>query len=1001
MEFRGLGLVEVVDDDGRLLPFAPGKEIALLALLIVHRNAPLAREQIVDGLWGESSPENAHKSVQLYVSHLRKKLGAGRIETTPGGYRLQIGSDELDIDRFEARAREATTLLERGELERAERMLDDTLALWRGDPLSDVRFEAFAQAEIRRLEELRDAVVSDRVDVRIALGRPRLVISELEALIERSPFSERPRAQLMRALYLAGRQSDSLDLYRETRALLNEELGVEPGPELQRLERAVLTHDPALGEPASPPGPKTPRRPAALLAGGGVLLAVAAAVTAFELGTGGDRIVKVAANSVVAIDSSQNRIVAQVGAGNRPSRLAATQDTVWALSAGDGTITQIDAGRMRAVGVFGPASSPADLAATGGVLWVGNTTPAASVPLSGAGGTVSLSRFSADRHVLLGTNALPHGAAIPISGRPPERRFLVVGGDLAWAIAPDGSVVGVDPAGRVRHRVAVEASSLAYGLDALWILTSDNQVVRVEARTGRIAQTIAIPSLPSLGGIAVGAGSVWVTSPFQGVVWRIDPGPPPSLRTITLGFGAATIAAGGAAVWVGNNVDDSIERIDPRHDTAREVASVPSPQDIVVSGNRVWVAAGSAVGRSGPLVSGACAPLQPKGVMPDVIVASDFDLEGASSSATQPMEHAVEAVFRAHGFRAGRFTVGLQSCDDASRAAGGLDIGQCFANGRSYALDTTVVGVIGDQSPCAAAQIPILSHATAGPVAIVSPTSTAPFLTVRPPGPAGAGFTQLYAAGARNFLRTVGADQLQVGADAALARRLRIGRIGVVYNKLGLTSQAEYAWFRAAAARIGGPAITPIIWNENGRARLERAVRDAHVGGVFLTGAVTQGPGEGVEALEALHRALPPGAPVIVTDGLSPWPSVKAAGPAFDGVYATLACNTLRSQLSVSTRSVLDRLPAKERIPCVVAPAVEAAKAMLAAVARSDGTRRSVTRALFASGLFDSNGDLRNAPVTVFRLRRGAHNATGVADYQDAVVASVIRAPRFVRPASG
>ncbi len=999
MEFRGLGLLEVLDDDGRRLQFAPGKETALLALLLLHRNTTLTRDQIFDGLWGEAPPENARKSVQLYISHLRKKLGSHRIETTPGGgYSLRVGPGELDLDRFETLAREGANALERAELDEAERMLDDALALWSGDPLPDVRFEAFAQSELRRLDELHDSVVADRVDVRIAAGRSRRVIAELEAIIERSPLWERPRAQLMRALYLTGRQSDALELYRRTRALLREELGVEPGPELQQLEHAILTQDPELGEPAAPPRPTANRRRrvGALLLVGGALVAVAATAAAIELrGRGGNRIVTIASNSVVAIDPSRDRIVAQVSAGSRPSRLAGTTQTIWALSNTDGTITQIDAKTAQAVSVFGPASSPADLAATPAMLWVGNTAIAAKTPLSGAEGTSSLSRFTPGRHVLLGTSVLPHGPRSPISGRPPEQRFLVAGGGLAWAVAPDGAVVAVDRAGRVRHRVDIDATSLAYGSGALWVLTQANQAVRVDGRTGRVTQTIEIPSLLALGGLAVGSGAVWVTSPFQGVVWRIDPGPPASLRTIPLSFGASTIAAGNGAVWVGNAFDDSIERIDPTGNTTRKVASVPSPQDIVVAGDHVWVAAGSAVGRSGPLVSAACERVAAGAGRPDVIVASDFDLEGSSSSLTRPLERAVEAVFKAHGFRAGRFTVGLQSCDDASRAAGGLDIGQCLANARAYALDTTVVGVIGDQSPCATAQIPILSRAPAGPVAIVSPISTAPFLTTPPPGPAGAALGRLVGPDGRNFVRTVGADHVQVGADAKLAKRLHIKRIAVVYNRLGLTSQAELSWFRSAAAQLGDVQVVPVVWNENGEAALERAVRAAHADGAFLTGAVTQGPEEGVEALNALHRALPVGAPVIVTDWLTPWSSVKAAGAAYDGVYATLACNSLRTQITPATRKVLDRLPAAERVPCLVAPAVQAAKAMLAAVARSDGTRPSVTHALLTSGLFDPNGDLVNAPVTVFRLRRGAHNDTGLPYVQDAVVDSVIHAPPF------
>jgi DNA-binding SARP family transcriptional activator len=1004
VEFRALGLLEVVADDGRLVEVAPGKESALLGFLLLHGNEALSPDRIVDALWDEGAPENARKSVQIYVSHLRKKLGADRIDTTAAGYRLRVEADEVDVHRFELFARNGAKALERGDVDGADRIFDEALALWRGDAFADFRFESFAQVEIRRLEELRDAAVADRLDARIAGGGAGAAIAELEALVVRRPLWERPRAQLMRALYLSGRQADALELYRETRTLLRDELGVEPGPGLQSLEHAILTHDPDLGQPARPPVRVVVgvRRAAALLVAGGLLVAIAAAAVAFELERGGGRRLEVAANSVVAIDPSTDRIVAQFGAGTRPSRLAAASGTVWALSAGDGTITEIDGRQQRRVGDFGPASAPTDLAATASLLWVGNAPPVARTPLSGAEGPASLSRFTHDRHVLLGMSPLPHHGVAPVSGRPPEARLLVAGNGLAWAVAPDSSVVGVDSKGRVRHRVPVQAVSLAYGDDGFWILTQQNEVIRVDPFTGRVTRTIAIPSFLNLGGIAVGAGSVWVTSPFQGSVWRVDPGPPSSLRTIPLSFGAATIAFGAGAVWIGNNFDDTIERVDPSTNIARKVASIPSPQDITVAADRVWVAAGSASGRSGPVASGACGHVVQAGTgHPNLIVASDFALEGGSSLFSQPMEHAVEAVFRANDFRAGRFTVGLQSCDDASRAAGGLDIGQCLANGRAYALDSTVVGVIGDESPCATAQIPILNRAPHGPIALISPTSTSPFLTTPAAGPAGRGFAQLYAGGVRNFARTVGADQLQVVADARLASRLHLRRIGIVYNRLGLTSQAELRWFQEAAQQDPNLHVIPVTWNENGAARLERAVRAAHVEGAFLTGAVTQGSNEGVEALVALHKALPAGAPVIVTDWLAPWPSLKAARSSYDGVYATVACPTLRSQLAQATRALLQHLPRHERIPCAVAPAVQAAEAMLDAIARSDGTRSSITRALLTSGLFDANGDLLNAPVTVFRLRRGARNGTGLPYFQDATVDSVLRVPRFVPSAPG
>src|SRR5262249_7795918 len=151
--------------------------------------------------------------------------------------------------RFERLLDEGRELLQAGDPDAAERALSVALELWRGPALADFRFDVFAQVESRRLDELRLEAVSDRIEARLSVGRIAGVIPELEGLVEEPPLRERPRAQLMRALYAAGRQSDALELYRRTRALLMDELGLEPGPELRALEQRILTQDPTLDAP--------------------------------------------------------------------------------------------------------------------------------------------------------------------------------------------------------------------------------------------------------------------------------------------------------------------------------------------------------------------------------------------------------------------------------------------------------------------------------------------------------------------------------------------------------------------------------------------------------------------------------------------------------------------------------------------------------------------------------------------------------------------------------
>ncbi|HXK13004.1 MAG TPA: BTAD domain-containing putative transcriptional regulator [Gaiellaceae bacterium] len=980
MEFRLLGLLEVVSDDGPV-QIVRGRESALLALLLIHANDPLSAERIVEELWAGEAPENAIKSVHIYISRLRKALGADRIETTRAGYRIDVAPGELDVERFAQLGREGRQ--------------DEALMLWRGEPLADFQFDAFAQNEIRRLNELHDAVVADRIDVAIAAGRAHEQIADLNELLERAPLWERPRAQLMHALYLSGRQADALELYRDTRALLADELGVDPGPELQQLERAILNQDESLGTPARPIVLAERRRRLRLLLAGGLLLtaaAIAAAVVALE-GSGGG-LSTIQSNAVAAIDPAMNRIVAQVSTGNRPSRLAAGRNVLWVLDASDGIVSEIDAQQSRLLASFATASVPTDVVATPTMLWVGNAFPAAAkLPLGGVEQPASISRFDSVHRGLAGTTTLPHPRIEPFSGRPPEERLLVAGAGSVWAIGPTLEPVQLDAtSGRLRRVIHVPATSLAYGNGALWALDGAT-IRRIDPHSGRVTGQFEIPSLFNLGGIAAGGGLVWASSPFEGLVWRVDPGPPRSIRSVQLAFGASTVAYGFGSLWVGNDVDDSISRIDPKTDAVRNIATIPAPQDIAVGSDRVWVASGSTADRAGQLQSSACGPVVYSGKgTPKVLIASDFALHGDAVPYTRPMELTVESVLRAHHFRAGRFSVGYQSCDDATQAAGGSDLGQCLANARAFATDQSVLGIIGpSDSQCARAEIPVTNRAPRGPLAMISPLSTGPFLTRRGPGPAATVLAQFYSGGPHNFLRTIGADHIQVAADVELARRLGVRRIGVVFNQFGILQQQEEHWFEYTANRLGAIHVVPLFWT-GGAQRLASEVAGAHVDGIFLTGATTPDPRQAGDALRAIRRVLGPEPPIIVTDWQTPWSSLAGAGPR---IYGTSAGVALASQLPSATQALLRTFPPRLRIAWSVAPTARATEVLLAAIASSDGTRRSVIRQLFSSRLngrsiFDRYGDPVTAPVTVFRIRAGAPNATGVAAFRGGVVDAVI-----------
>jgi DNA-binding SARP family transcriptional activator/WD40 repeat protein len=241
IEFRILGPLEVTRA-GRPIGLGGERQHALLALLLLRANEVVPSEWIVEELFRGVARDPAN-ALQVAISRLRRSLTDGVLETRPRGYLLRAGPEEFDRTRFERLAEQGRLRLAAGEVEDAAGTLAEALKLWRGSPLQEVAVFDFAQAEIRRLEELRLTATLDRIDADLALGRADELVPELERLVAARPLQERPRGQLMLALYRAGRQADALAVYRQTRELLREELGLEPSRALQRLERALLNQD--------------------------------------------------------------------------------------------------------------------------------------------------------------------------------------------------------------------------------------------------------------------------------------------------------------------------------------------------------------------------------------------------------------------------------------------------------------------------------------------------------------------------------------------------------------------------------------------------------------------------------------------------------------------------------------------------------------------------------------------------------------------------------------
>jgi peptide/nickel transport system substrate-binding protein len=569
VEVRLLGPIEVRLED-RPIELGPRKQRALLAMLALQAGRPVSADRLVEGLWGEQPPSSAPKMVQLYVSHLRPLLeGSGaRIVTRHGGYELQLSGDEVDVVRFErllneSRAREA-------------------LALWRGDALADVAGEPFAAAEIRRLDDLRLRAVERAIDDDLAAGRHAEIIGELEALVAAEPLREHLHAQRMLALYRSGRQSDALSAYREARSALVQQVGVEPGTELRRLQDAMLAQDPALelSEPVDAEAPPASPRPPSRGPSRRVLVAAAVLVVAGLTAFGVMRVLQpdglpgIDENSVGLIDPDGGLITDQYGVGKSPSAVVGGGGSVWIANAADGTVTRID--RERDENVRIPVGeSPAALAFGGGSLWVADSD--------------SRNVWQVDP----GSNK----AVQPIEVGNAPRALAVAAGALWVASGVDGRIKRIDLNGGRGARspilVGANPSAIAAGAGALWVASEEaGSVTRIEPRTGRVAAVIPVGIGASA--LAVGEGAVWVLNRHDGTLWRIDPATNSPSWAGSVGPDPTAVAVGGGSVWVAGGEEGTVRRVDPdgpRVVDRLEVAS--SPAGIAVVGGSVWAAAGA------------------------------------------------------------------------------------------------------------------------------------------------------------------------------------------------------------------------------------------------------------------------------------------------------------------------------------------------------------------------------------------------------------------------
>jgi len=568
MEFRILGPLEVIDG-GRPLAIRRGKEQALLAYMLLHANEVVPSGRLIDVLWDERPPPTASKILQNAVSHLRRQLGDGRLLTRGPGYVLRVGAGELDAQDFERLAKEG-----RGA---------EALSLWRGPPLLELQDERFVDEARRRFEELRLRAVENRIDDDLDAGRHAELLPELEQLAAEHPLHERTQGQLMRALYGAGRQADALEAYRQARRTLSAELGLEPGPQLQELERKILTQDPELA-PATPPRRKPPSarppRRLALLTLAGVLV-VAALVVGILRATGGDSGPLLATkNSLAVVDPQSNRVVGVIPIGATPRGVTVGAHGVWAANAGEGTVSEIDPKTLRVVQTIGLGEAATALVEAFGELWVATGSDDTVVRIDPRSGGV------------LGTLGLPNDATA-------SAYAIAAGANSIW-VGSGNEIVRINPstheaAGSLHYGGGI--NDIAASGSSLWIVSSEETVARFSASAFRQTGEDSLGVIASA--LTVGGGSVWVAAPApygpHAAVWRLDPVAARVTQTTSIGkaVGYPTtldIAFGAGALWVSSYDAGTVIRLDPRSGSVVKTIRVGGhPSGIAAGGNRVWV----------------------------------------------------------------------------------------------------------------------------------------------------------------------------------------------------------------------------------------------------------------------------------------------------------------------------------------------------------------------------------------------------------------------------
>jgi len=752
---------------------------------------------------------------------------------------------------------------------------------------------------------------------------------------------------------------------------------------------------PSVPEPVRPKA-RARRRLISAVAAVVVAAAIAAlAVVLTRHGGASESVAAVVPDSLAVVDTSTDKTVAQVHIPGRPSLVVGTRRFVWVASDATHTVSSIVPETLAVTHVVSAGATPTALAVEGDAVWA----------------------LDGSRRVLLKIDrgydeptrriALPPAPPLPATNQRVSSLSVFFGAGALWVTDGSNHLFRVDPgSGRIATLdVHQPLDDVVVDHHAVWAISGpasslfkiDTGGRAVESRihiVNRLGTTAPYPVA-----VTAGEGSVWVVNGNTQTVSKIDPQFDSVAATISLGIGSnpSDIGAGAGGVWLANGGNGTLARIDPRTDAVTTIPLGNKPTGVAVVGNRVWVsvqpgfralpsiALENAAGiRTQTLAASSCSPVEFQGNgQPRFLIASDLPFQGKSSLAeTLQMSDAVRFVLARHHFRAGPYSVGYQSCDDSIASTGSYDTGRCRANAQAFAATKTVIGLVGGyNSGCVEAQLAVLSRAAGGPLALIGSASTYVGLTHAAAG-AAAGEPERYRPGGRrSFVRVVVADDLQGAADAMVAKRLGVTRLYVLHDR-DVYGFGIAASVRHAATKLGVRVVGFEGWNPHAQTyeALARRVARARPEGVFLGGSVDISNGPAL--VKGLRAVLAQRVHILLPDGFSPLAAfAHLAGPAAEGLTMSLPAPAPQRLRGEGRQFVADFGKALGRpVEFYSVTAAQATEILLGAIARSNGTRASVTREVFKTKVrngilgsfsFDRNGDTTAGSVTIYRVVDG------------------------------